>query len=118
MKKGFTLMELLTTIILIGILALIVVPTVTGAIKNVRNKTLEETINNIISSAEDYVIEHDNEYSEIQKSVTISFLKQEGYLPDKTYMNPVTGDELNGCVLYYWDKNNSQYILNWSYECN
>ena len=100
MKKGFTLMELLTTIILIGILALIVVPTVTGAIKNVRNKTLEETIN------------------KTEKSLTISFLKQEGYLPDKTYMNPVTGDELNGCVLYYWDKNNSQYILNWSYECN
>lgn len=118
MKKGFTLIELLATIILIGVLALITVPTVTNVIKNVRNKTLNETINNIISSAEDYVIEKDNEYSIVEKSVSINLLKQEGYLPDKIYINPVTGEELTGCVLYKWDEASNQYNLNWSYNCN
>ena len=50
-KKGFTLVELLGVVILIGILSLIAVPTVKEIVDDAKLKGLEEQKNNIIESA-------------------------------------------------------------------
>jgi len=53
-KKGFTLVELLAVITLIGILGLITVPIINNTIKNSRKKAFKETLNAIVDSAKIY----------------------------------------------------------------
>ena len=47
-KKGFTLVELLAVITLIGILGLITVPIINNTIKSSRKKAFKETLNAIV----------------------------------------------------------------------
>ena len=48
MKKGFTLVELMTVIIILGVLALITYPIVDKSIKQSKEKALDRTIKSII----------------------------------------------------------------------
>ena len=51
MKKGFTLVEVLAVITIIGVLALIVVPGVDSILKSNRDKLYESQINSIVEAA-------------------------------------------------------------------
>ena len=51
-KKGFTLIELLAVIIIIGVIALIVTPTIVGVIKKQEKKTFEESVQGILKAIE------------------------------------------------------------------
>ena len=53
-KKGFTLIELLAVIVLIGIVGIIVVPSVLDDLKVSKNKSYEILVNNIKVAAENY----------------------------------------------------------------
>ena len=54
MKKAFTLVELLAVIILLGLLGLIIYPTVNGVINNNKQKLHDKQINELIRHAETY----------------------------------------------------------------
>lgn len=87
-KKGITLVELLATLVILGVIALIVFPNVYGIIKDKR-----ENINNyqkeiIISSAESYIADYINEGNTINCdstgiSISIGKLIAEGYLSEE-----------------------------------
>ena len=51
MKKGFTLVELLATITILGIIALLLIPTVTGVISSFKSDASEDQKKTIISAA-------------------------------------------------------------------
>ena len=51
MKKGFTLVELLATITILGIIALLLVPTVVGTINGFREDAAEDQEKSIIAAA-------------------------------------------------------------------
>lgn len=53
-NKGFTLIELLAVILILGIIALIAIPTVNNIIQESRKGAMETTGNNLIDSAESY----------------------------------------------------------------
>jgi len=117
MKKGFTLIEMIGVIILIGVLALITVPTVNVVIKNGKQDALNETISNIEAAAYSYSNRHDIGYSSETKALQLSTLKEAGVLTDEAIINPVTNSEIEGCVLYRWDENNKQYQFNYDVDC-
>lgn len=53
-KKGFTLAELLAVIVILGILALIVAPTIGNLIENAKKDVNKQSIYGILSAAETY----------------------------------------------------------------
>lgn len=62
MKKGFTLVELLAVIIILGVIALITFPIVDNSIKNSKQAALEQTIDSILESARNYSVEYNLGY--------------------------------------------------------
>ena len=54
-KKGFTLVELLAVVVLLGIIALLTVPVVDKILRDNRQKTNEVNIDTILNAAYDYV---------------------------------------------------------------
>lgn len=92
MKKGFTLVELLGVIILLGVIALVITPAVDKTIKKGKVEAFEKTKENILAGAQNWASdnrmilpEKDNDFI----TITIKELKQEGYL-DYELRNPKT----------------------------
>lgn len=71
-RKGFTLVELLAVITLIGVLGLLTVPIINTTIKNSRQKAFKETLNQIIDAAKIY--NADTDYLELQDGDKIDVL--------------------------------------------
>lgn len=85
-KKGFTLIEGLMVIAIIGVILMAIVPNVITLINKNRKKACEGTIENIIATAKMYVA--DNKYEKINcgdnNFVAVSYLKENGYLKEGT----------------------------------
>ncbi len=78
-KKGFTLVELLVVIVIIGILSIIVVPSVMNINKNVNNRLYEEKTENIVSAAVLYANNHEELFNGTTEAVVyVQTLVDEG----------------------------------------
>lgn len=86
-KKGFTLIEVLAIIILLGILITVVVSLVDGDIKFAKDYATESQINLIEDSAEMYYLNYKNEIPSIETtkivSITVQTLYDKGFIKDK-----------------------------------
>ena len=67
-KHGFTLVELLAVIVILGLILVIVVPKVTQTINNSKKRTLELTVRSIAKAAEEKNIE--NETFGLEEEIT------------------------------------------------
>ena len=67
-KKGFTLVELLAVIILLGLLTFVVMPSVIGFIKEAKEKSYQQQLSNLKESAIRYVSDHTDIIDEIEKN--------------------------------------------------
>ena len=110
-KLGFTLAELLAVITILGVIALIVFPAVNKAIKNSKEKSYNQQVESILNSAENWTTENMSQLSDTSDNyITIGELQQSGYLEAKRVINPITDEEMNGCIVIKYDKNYSQYV--------
>lgn len=83
MKKGFTLMELLGVVTILGILALVLFPLLFRQINNARSGISEANKLLVIDAAKDYVEDNINNYKKIQGiSYCIDFSSLDKYLLD------------------------------------
>ena len=116
MKKGFTLVELMAVIIILGVIALIAFPIIDNSIKKSKEDSLDQTIDNIELSAYNYSVQNvfDKPSIDEKKAIMLDRLQDTGFL-EKEIINPVTDEEMEGCVWYYWDS--SQYIFEYDQEC-
>lgn len=83
-RKGFTLVEALVVIAIIGVLMLMLIPSVITITNKNKEKACESTKNSIISAAKMYVAE--NKYDIINcgnNNVTINDLKSYGNISEK-----------------------------------
>lgn len=117
--KGFTLVELLAVIAIMGMLAVIMVPTISGVIEENKTNNLKNLENSIKSSARAYISDNRYEISLDNKScnnnnnkreifsinnktileskITVELLVNEGYLKSNSgeIINPETNKTIN-----------------------
>ena len=116
LNNAFTLVELLGVIIILGVIALITYPIIDKSIKNSKQQALDRTIDSIEEAAYKYSVENDIGYSIEYKALQLSDLVSKGFLKENI-TNPVTNEQMQGCVLYRWDDTNNQYIFEYDEEC-
>lgn len=96
-RNGFTLIEVLTVIIILGVIGLIVMPVVTNSLKESKDDLYEVQISNIREASKTWAA--DNIYTlptETNGSVivTLETLQSEGYIDEGT-KNPKTDELFN-----------------------
>lgn len=95
MKKGFTLIELLGVIIVLGLIAVLIVPSVINQLAKSKDKTSGVMISIISSAADLYLDSHQYEYSMKNGDrycITIETLIDEGFLT-RPVLNPFNNYE-------------------------
>lgn len=114
-KKAFTLVELLAVIIILGIIALIAVPTVFKIIDSSKDELYNDQIVQIENAAKRWTVE--NAYEEKSYKVTINELISGGYLEgtkNNKVLDPRDKSEMTGCVIIDYDTNTNQYTYQYS----
>ena len=71
MKKGFTLIEMLGIITVIGIIMLVAFPNINKSLKNMKQSTINNFTNNLKVSAEAYIEINRENYEELYTPVLI-----------------------------------------------
>ncbi len=125
-QRGFTLIELVMVILVLGVIALITVPTVNSIIKDSKEKSYNNQIKTITNTARTYMAKHDLELPEqiagSSKCITVESLKKEGLLSNEDIMNPnykknsdkakELNEKFDGAVKVSW--NGSKYVYEYS----
>ena len=93
MKKGFTIIELLSVIIIISLILLLVVPTVTDLISNSEKKGYKIQINTIKDAATNFTLENYSLFSSSDEfdsfTIDLKLLKDLAFI-DYEIKNPIT----------------------------
>lgn len=113
MKNGFTLIELIGTVVIISLALLIIIPTVSRSMKKGVSDADKQTIASVELAAENYNL--DNPGSDC---VTIDTLQNQGYLDDDL-KRPSDSTNLTGRVKITKEVTNSKKIkYTYKYETN
>lgn len=134
-KKGFTLVELLATIIILGILVTVVYPTVISTIKSSEKKAHYSEVKTIEKALKLYYLDHVDDLKDLNDSRTIDgcssnrsvnalkdgktpvgikTLIEEGYISDNeardgNIIDPCTDKPITGDVTVKWICDKKQY---------
>ncbi|MEG0138642.1 MAG: prepilin-type N-terminal cleavage/methylation domain-containing protein [Bacilli bacterium] len=109
-KLGFTLIELIAIITLLGIIAAIITPVVNNVVKENNLKIYNIQIENIISGAKKWASENVFLMPENEETITLTLgnLKKEGYIDDQL-INPQTKKEFSNNLIIKIIKVNNKY---------
>lgn len=111
MKKGFTLVELITVLIILAVIGLIVFPTVNSTIKESKEKAYIEQLEEIKLASEKWAYKNlDMVPNNNGDSVTITLLdlKKSGFLP-LDVRNPKTNELFSNALSVTITLNNNKY---------
>ena len=113
-SKGFTLIELLSVIVILSIIALISIPIVYKSIQFSREQSYLVQVKHIEEQVKKWAQANAIELPNIDNDVvfiTISDLKQSGYLKEEDVLDPRNNNEMNGCVAILYEQSNNQYKI-------
>ena len=144
-KKGFTLVELLAAIVVLGIIVTIVYPTVTSTIKSSKEKVHDSQVKTVEKALRMYYLDHLDHLKDLNENgtlsecgtgekdalkvgksvVNVSTLISEGYISDNEtkdnkLIDPCTDEEMSGVVSVKWlcDKKQYQYKFEVENTCD
>ena len=116
-KYGFTLIELISVIIIIGVIALISVPITINITNNAKNKAYKEIIDSIELSAYNYSVYNDLGYNRLYKALQVSTIKLAGYLDNEDIIDPRDNSTIDGCVMYRYMPSTENYEFRYTGSC-
>lgn len=98
-KKGFTLVELLGVFVLLGIIALVIIPYATGILTRMKTSDYERFENNIFLATEAYLQSKNDNYKQLGMDGGVDYISfaeliDEGFL-SKNLVNPNTNAKIN-----------------------
>jgi len=120
MKKGFTLVELLAVIILLGLLGLIIYPTVNGIINNNKQKLHDKQIEELIRYGNTYASMNMSKlrtYNNARNIVTINDLYEAGLIQSSIVIDPLDDQVINGCLALTWKDSINNFEIELSDNC-
>lgn len=120
-NKGYSLVELLAVIIILGLIITISIPIINSSLSKSKEKALNTQIKEIIASGRKYATEHTNVLPDETNNITtisIELLKSEGFIDKDKIINPVTEEEMTGCVLIMYGVNNEEYHYDYNDSCS
>lgn len=118
-KKGFTLVELISVIIIIALISTISFQIIVKRINDSKIKLRAVQINNIIEASKKYMLE----YKDIDKyhtktiCVEIETLQEKGFLEKGNIKDPTTKENFSGKVKIKYDDEKKQYTYNYTDTC-
>lgn len=98
--KGFTLMEILVVVTIIGILAAIAVPSYIYAVDRGRQEACATNVQILITQVERYRLVEGKDIDQKGKSL-VDFLKDEGYLAGQEIRCPFSSHDSEGTKYEY-----------------
>jgi type IV pilus assembly protein PilA len=119
-NKGFTLVELLAVIVILGVLVAIIMPSVNGILNRSKSRLNDEQKEAIISAAEKWGtvnVSLNETGNVVPTSVTIGDLKSSGYLENKTVKDLTDKTDITDstkiCITYQ----NYQFVYTFKGAC-
>lgn len=102
MKKGFTLIELVATLIVLSIIAVIVIPNIYNSIKDYREQLYNTQLTSIETATKNWVADHVDDENFPKKNngtlfIYLNELQNGGYIDDDL-KNPLTSSQFNNLV--------------------
>lgn len=113
MKRGFTLVELLGVMVILGIIALITIPNVRKAFSKSSKNLLQNQIQSIENVARAWGATNTSKFDDCY-ILTLEELKKSGLLENKDIVNPETKEELDGCVKIKFEESINQYTYTYT----
>lgn len=119
MKRGFTLVELLAVIIILGIIALISFPNIINIFLGSSKKLMETQIKQIENVSRTWATQNTGKIGDCY-ILTLEELKKLGLLQNEDIINPDTNKELDGCVkiVYSTSTNQNDYTYTEAVNCS
>ena len=107
--KGFTIIELLAIIIIIGLIVLLITPAVNNLIENSENKSYNFQIKSIEDAAINFSIEYGNSITDLDSfTIDLKLLKDLAFI-DFDIRNPKTNKYFSDDTLITLTKNKGSY---------
>ena len=113
MKKGFTLVELMAVIIILGIVSVLIIPLIDRMVQSYRHSSYESQIRTIKLASKNYASDKLTIYPLKDGAaifISLGQLKVEGYLPN-SFSNPLTQDEFENNTLVKVMKKEKQFVF-------
>ncbi len=108
-SKGFTIIELLAIIIIIGLIVLLITPAVNNLIENSENKSYNFQIKSIEDAAINFSIEYGNSINDLDSfTIDLKLLKDLAFI-DFDIRNPKTNKYFSDDTLITLTKNKGSY---------
>ena len=115
-KKGFTLVELLAVIVILGLLIAIISPVVKNLLNDSKDSLSEQQKKLVVEATKKYMIENSELLPEGSNRaiVYMSDLIDKGVIDNDKIIDPKSKGEINGCVVVSYNNEFNQYDYNYS----
>ncbi len=114
-KNGFTLIEIIAVIVVLGVILLIIMPNFTDILNRSRQRLNQSQKDQIISSARVWGIENLGSSNDVNK-ITIATLQNGGYLEDKEIKDLIDRKEIKTDTVICITFKDNQYIYTYEGE--
>jgi len=118
-NRAFTITEVITALVIVGILALVGIPIIMRLVREHQDKTYDIQVNSIIESAKAWAVTNINElpYKNGGKiNITVQELIDERYI-EYNVKNPINDEIMDGCVIITYNTSSNQHTYEYSEEC-
>jgi prepilin-type N-terminal cleavage/methylation domain-containing protein len=118
MKKGFTLIEVLTVLVVISIILLLIVSTFTKTLNNTKEQAYQMQINYLETSSKKWAIENPGLLSKTTPyCLPLNTLITSGQIKDSDIIDPRTDTTISGYIKIAFDEAYNQYEYKYAAVC-